>query len=381
MAVESSPLYPAKKNETKLSLSTGSFSGNAVVWELTSKPALSTLSLGFLVLPGTSTTSLLETPTTTYSTTTTTTTTTRTSLVTAQSIVAASKQYDRFTPDVAGEYAFTAHDFVSFVGIPQYLGDPQGETRQVMLAQQTGTIHVGELMDLPILTDGGEGGVLRLTVVNETIRAAEITGTTGETGRLAALDPGVVAALAALVGIAVSAAGTDLQTGVNELRTKFNAHVISSVWHVAADNVNGIVRAYDTKSQAAAIATLNEARKRFVDHAQQTTTAATRTHTNDDYLSVPVAAQAKDIASATVLYADLSERGYERHRVLDTASTPPIHDSAGGDTTNALSAPSPLTTAIVSYLDAMVIVDPTISSGEPEGAGDLAHRFGFKPAA
>ena len=52
-----------------------------------------------------------------------------------------------------------------------------------------------------------------------------------------------------------------------------------------------------------------------------------------------------------------------------------VHDSA--DTTNALDGPALLDTVVVSYLDALETAIFSAVAGEPEGAHDAAHAFGF----
>src|SRR5690606_3650629 len=92
-----------------------------------------------------------------------------------------------FTPDVAGAYAFTAYDYRRYSGIPAYAGDPAGEARDLLVATQSGTVYVGDVMDLPI-RGNGHAVKLRLTVVNETIRGAELVDPTTDIARYAALD-------------------------------------------------------------------------------------------------------------------------------------------------------------------------------------------------
>lgn len=285
-----------------------------------------------------------------------------------------------FTPDEPGEYTVTAFDFRAFSGAPAFPGDPSGDERVELVATQTGTVHVGALMDLPILTDTGHGATLRIQVNDTTIRLAELRDHVTDLSRVAALATTVTAALTALAGTVVLTATGVFQTRVEDLRAEVEDHFETGgggTFHVNADTVNAIDR-NEATSQAAAFSLLNDLREKLASHLRQLTTVGIRVHTNDDETSVAVASPAVDLGSATVLLADLRERVFERHRILDSTSSPPIHQNVGGDTTNPLTAPTLLDDLIVAYLDAIVAADPDAAAGEPEGAADAGHMAGFK---
>ena len=358
IALVSTPTYPAAGSSVTLSITGGA--GTVVVWELTSAPDSSALSLGLLI------DGVDENDT---------------APIAALDVAEQELNTESFTPDVAGEYGFTAYDIRQVIAIPQYAGDPSGDQRWELLATGHGTIHVGDYTDLPIVAESGDGATLRLLVVDTTVRGASLVDSTTDLARVAALDATTVAALAALVGVAVGSVGTALTSGVNDLLSNYAGHRATVVGppnvHPSADNQNTCNRD-DADSDEGAILVLNELRDVLIAHCQNSTATGGSWHREDDYSSTPVAGPATDRASATVLSADMRERVYERHRVLDLADgdNPAPHNT--NDTANPLAAPTVLDTAIISYLDALAIANPTPPAGEAEGLADMAHAFGFR---
>jgi hypothetical protein len=354
MAITTSPAYPLPGEEVTIAES--AVTGDVQVVAINTRPSASTKTIGFLVQD-------VAVPP-----------------VGIFDIVEGSYQTNVTTFDEPGEYGVTIYDMRQWAGSPSFDGDGAGELRYQLIATFTGTVHVSALVDLPILAEGERGITLQLTVNDETVRDAELLDATAtdEAARVAALNSTVTAALAALVGNTVAAVGTDLQTGVADLRTKYEAHrkLLSGV-HIALDSTNQVSRG-DPDSQAGAISLLNELRDQLLRHLWDATGALVPWHPveEDDLKNVPVAALATDLATATILSADLRERCYERHRVQ--TANPASHGSA--DTTNTLAAPSLLDDLIVTYLDELVKVDPSVVSGEPEGAIDAEHRYGFERA-
>ncbi len=341
--------------DEEVTLSLTNPSGTMQVWELTSTPSSSALSLGYLTIAGTVTNA------------------------TATEIARLGRETTEFTPDTPGEYVFTAYDVTEYTGAPAaFEGAPSADPRFVLTATQTGTIHVGALMLLPILTSTGHGATLQLTVVNETIREAELLNHTTELARVAALDSTVTAALTALVDQAVSAIATDLQTTANDLRLRFESHRASLAGvHTIADAVSAVTR-FPAASQLNVVDLVNELRQRLITHIVPTSTG-NRHHPVDDTRDVPVTPASSTLAGTTVLLADLRERVYERHRVLNTLNGSTVHASI--DNVNALTAPTKLDDIIVAYLDAIVAASGNAAAGEPEGAFDLEAGFGFKRSA
>jgi len=290
------------------------------------------------------------------------------------------------TFDAPGEYVIRANDIRHVIGSPSYEDDPVGDERLVYLSTQTTTVNVGELMDLPIVTEQGDGATLRLKVSDDTVRAAYLVEPTTEAARVAALQTTVTTPLAALVNQTVATIGGDFQARVENLRANFDAHALDALgtWHIVPDTVNDVTR-FQADSQDSAIGLLNDLRGKLVGHLRQETSGL-RFHTNDDEKSTPVVRSASSLGESNVLLSDLRERVYGRHIELNSADTPAIHTNAivgppkGGDTTNLLTAPTLLDDLIVAYLDALVDDTPTAPAGESEGAQDLIHMLGFKPA-
>jgi len=274
----------------------------------------------------------------------------------------------------AGRYTVNIHDYRRSGGIPSFLAQPTGESRIDLAQVASVTFDVGVAVVLPVLTLRGDGGELKLTIVNSTVRVATIANTNNEKSRIAALQSTVTAALTALVGQTVTAIGNDLQTAVNDLRANYEAHRVATGGgmpvHLAADTTNQTDRE-DADSQEGAIALLN--RMLYVIRQHSQVTGATPWHTEEDWKNQPAAGDANDVASATVLLADLRERVYERHRVQ--VANPVSHTNA--DNANALTANTLLDDVIVAYFDELMKPDPTAPTGESEGLGDARHLYGF----
>jgi hypothetical protein len=349
MALSTTPTYPVAGSEVTLSITGASVT--RWVFEITSVPSASDIDTGLLLIDipdgATAPTSPLR-------------------------AIELEYEADSFTPDVQGEYGITAHLYREIVGAPQFAGDPSGESRFIYGGTETASLHVGVYMDLPIETEDGHGATLRLQINQATVRDASIVEPTTEVARTAALDATVVAALTAIEGVAVASMGTDLQSGANDLLDNYGSHrvLIAGGVHGVADDYNE-VPLEDADSQEGAILLLNEIRDRLVAHL--TTYTDVSWHANIDLKNLPVARKATDIASATVLSADLRERCYEPHRVQ--IANPASHGLADG--TNTLAAPTDLDDVITAYLDAIVVAVPAIPAGECQGAMEASHYYGF----
>lgn len=281
---------------------------------------------------------------------------------------------DTFTPDAPGEYGITVYDYRETGFAPaRWRGDITAQGGKKVLSTIDGIVYVGEAVELPIVTLLGHGATLRLTIVGETARAAVLVDPLDELTRLVCLDAAVLAALDDLVDVDVSVLGNDLVTAVGDLVTNFETHRVDESFHAVPDDVNAMLRKYvlTTSSQAYAIAQLNEARDRLENHTRPGS-GAPRWHGVDDTKNTFLVGAASDLASATVLMVDAGYRVYERHRVMPTT----VHIVPDSD--NTMSPALPLTTFILTFLDAIAVVDPSVVAGESEGAGDAAHRYGFK---
>ena len=347
MAVSTTPTYPVV--DEVVTITDTSLTGDLVVIELTSAPSASTMDLGFLISASA---------------------TTPTSI---QDILEREIQISTATFDEPGEYGVTFYDVYRFEGAPSHVGDT-AEIWYQFIATYTGTIHVSATVDLPMLTAAGDGATLRLTINDATCRAATIVNATTEKARVAALQATVTAPVALLVGTAITSLNDSLDANVSDLRAKYEAHRVTVGGipiHLVADSTNACSLT-DADSNEGAIALLNELRVRITAHLSDATSAAAPWHTEDDLKNLPLARAATDLGSATVLSADLRERVYELHRAQ--AVSPACHGAADG---NALKVPSRIDNAVNAYLDALAIENPTVVAGEPEGAIDAEHKYGF----
>lgn len=346
MALTYTPTAPVSDDEVTLSL-TGA-TGSLYVYELTSAPDQSDLDTGLLLE------NVPEGATAPGS---------------AQAAAEGEYNADSFTPDTPGEYGITAYEFREVVGSPSFAGDPCGDERVELVATQTGTVHVAATVDLQIRDKLGNGATLRIKITDEAITSASFVNPTTEAGRVAALDATVVAELATLATLLPSTIGTQLQTGANDLRTQYEAHrILAPHVHNVADAIN-VVTMSAAYSQASAIDLTNHLLDVISAHELDTTAHAG----GQDLKNYPIVGKASTLGEATVLLYDLRERVYELHRLQ--AAAPASHTA--GDTWSVCSAPLPLDDVVVAYLDALASANPTVASGEPEGATDMAHRFGF----
>ena len=348
MAIVATPTYPVSGDE--ISLSVSSPLGNEFVYEIVSVPSASTLSTGLLGRVASGKTG------------------------TAQNLADDDSWFDGYTPDVPGEYVLKVFEYAKTVAAPRWDEDGTAEVWSRLVSTSTTTINVGAFVDLPIVTTAGHGAVLRLQINDETVRGATLVNPTTELARVAALDVQVTSALAAIPGLAVSAVATDIQAGVNDLLTKYEAHrqLTTGGVHAVADSVN-VSSLFAAKSQDGAIALLNELRTRLVGHLK----AGTWHHGVDDSKNVPLVGPASSLGQATLLLADLRLRVYDRHR--QQISAPAVHNVA--DNTNTLTvATSAVDTVATTYADVIIDTNPSVTAGEAEGAIDAQHRYGFRSA-
>lgn len=285
-----------------------------------------------------------------------------------------------FVPDVPGEYAITGNSYMEAIAPASFDGDASGQPVRYMRDVQTTTIHVGEVLDLPIVPENGHAITLRLLFTNDSVSAAYLVDPLTTVALAASQDSGVISALQAMVGETASTVGNDLQGTVNNLRTKYEAHriVTAGSVHAAADSTNTVVGddAYDEQS---AIALLNNLRKTIYAHMTGASAAGSRWHTLDDTKNRIMIAPATTKAEATVLCADLTYRVYESHRV-QTAS--PASHGGSGDTTNSITVTkSDLSELIRVYLNFIAQANPSVPAGLPEGATDARARYGFTKAS
>lgn len=290
-----------------------------------------------------------------------------------------------FTPDVSGVYTLIAYETRKIQGIPAFPGDPNGAIVQELSTTQTNAIYVGELVDLPLLTAGGDGATLRFQVNNATIRGASLVDHRSTAASVAAAQTAVTAALTACVGVAVASVGTDLVTAVNDLRVQYEAHRVRVAGappnvHIAADTTNVTTRSAAT-DQIGAMTLLDDIYAKLIAHMQNSSSSGAAWHAGslDDLENMPLAPQCYNLATATVLCADLRFRAYNEHRRASIGPpliTPAVHTAE--DTVNVLTvAASKLDDVIVAFFNALAAATATAKYGENQGEIDLLTKHGF----
>jgi hypothetical protein len=267
MSIVSSPEYPVFDEEVTLSL-TGAI-GTASAFELNSVPSASSLVTKLLLKEQTPGSTIPTSP-----------------------IIAANEELtiDTFTPDVAGEYAFTGYDLKKVVGVPAFPGDPSADERYEVVGTQNGIVNVGTIMELPVVTSDGHGGTIELRVVLDTVRAAEIVDPVSEIGKTAALQQSVITTLDAVVGLSVDAASTDFLWALRDVCDAYNGNpsalpapgilghreraVGAGGYHLEPDDINAL----DTGipfSLKYAVKLVNELRDKLIGHFEGSVQYAT----------------------------------------------------------------------------------------------------------
>jgi hypothetical protein len=330
MAITSDPTYPIPGEVVSLAITSATGSTAATRFEITSVPENSDLDTGMLV-------------------------------------DAAGDPTQEFTPDAAGAYAFTAYDYRRFTGGAAYAGDPAGEARDLLVATQSGTIYVGDVLDLPI-RGAGHAVKLRLTVVNGAVRAAELVEPTTEVARCATLDTTVLAAVGELVDEAAASIGESLVSDVEAFCNAYDAHLDSPTAHLIVDAANSFPGAR-VESVSAAIWRVNELQSRFVQHIS----TDGGWHGVIDLENLPIAPRASNVAGAFVVLADM-RRVYPRHIGI----VEDMHEAL--DAAANISADSLLTDAIQAVLEYFDDETPTPPAGENPGMLSLASKHGFAQA-
>ena len=280
-----------------------------------------------------------------------------------------------FTPDVAGDYAFTVTAYDEFAAPPAYDGDGAGVVRQVVTSSESYTLRVGEQMDL-VIAALGHAVTLRLKVHNGTVTSSELVSSTTDKAYAASQDATVITKLAALVDVGASSIGPALPAAITTFATKYNAHRVDATAHPAGSGDNDTVNAYlptQPYDQSQSIVQLNQLRATLYAHLTGASTNTISWHNADDTKNIIVAPPATDLASAIVLYADLW-RVYEAHRVQTAA--PASHP--GADVTNSLSAIDKLSDLIKTILAYLASDTPTVPTGLEDGAVQLGALYGFR---
>lgn len=199
MAVTWSPEYPVVGEEVTVTVTDSD--GNEFIYEFEAKPQQSELATSFLRVASQNTINN-----------------------SSNNVAEGSLGISTFTPDAKGEYSIVAYEFMNVRGVKSYDRHPAGEQRRRLLGTQTGTIHIGDYVYLPISTSH-DGVKIKLQINNDTIRGAWLSDPTTEAARVASTTSAVESALSALIGETVDSIGDELRVVVNDLRANYNAHL------------------------------------------------------------------------------------------------------------------------------------------------------------
>ena len=145
-----------------------------------------------------------------------------------------------FTPDEPGTYSFRAYEYTDSPGSAAFSGDPAGQPFKRFLVDQSTTVHVGAILELPLITASGDGATLRIQINDDMVRAASLLNFRTNAAESAAEQSVVVASLAALVGTSVAGIGGTLTANVAALRSAYSAHIEDTVPHDNSDSVNTV---------------------------------------------------------------------------------------------------------------------------------------------
>lgn len=295
----------------------------------------------------------------------------------------------RYTFDKGGAYTFAVQEYElgsTFGGGYQYAEDT-AQTETKTGNEQTLTIYVGQRMTCKVGA-GADTAKLVLWVWHGHIRPTTI-GTHGEASPaiteasskravIAAVDPDVLTAVAALANSSVI---TALGTPVDEFKSVvgvFNQHVntVGSV-HAETNNLAKCPQMYAsaTKLTVEGVAALNRALRLHLandenDPAGDIGPGSSTAHTAADTANVPIVTGASEddlVAAVSDLW-----RCYETHRV--TLSS--VHGAA--DSANDASALPPLMTVHRYFFAALASTSPSSPPGQSSGATLLAQSAGFK---
>jgi hypothetical protein len=306
--------------------------------------------------------------------------------------------------EAGGVYTFTAQEYdrgaSDFGG--GYQGDPDGDlTSTPVGSASTLTVYIGERRE-SVIRAGIDSVNLVVWVWNDTIRATT-RGTHGEASpavfkigatarELAVVESAAVKAAAldlvdVSVATALGTAGAFLANTAGGFVKEWNDHVADSTVHQDADADNDIPTGLASVASAKALKQsvseiLSRVRNHYLNDAAYGNTVAGRDTGNyhdvsgklNDNVNLPIIDGVSD-DDAYWAQAELY-RSYEAHRV--SASPTGVHDSA--DTTNALSALSPMLEVARQIFAVWAATSPTPAATVSSGATLLSAQAGFKAA-
>lgn len=306
----------------------------------------------------------------------------------------ASKEFIWQAP-VAGTYTFSAEEWTkgasNYGG--SYLGDPDSFATETSIGSSPITVKVGQKLTVQ-LGSAGDTASLVLYVWDATSRQTteryhgEVTPIvqdwTSEKARLAALNSSVIATVATMRDTlcdTIIASSPTIPGFIDELITKFNAHLTQATVHASNDTDNTILSSFllgasvSVKQMAAALA---EVERRLLLHMTNDSgtgpgSAATDYHTAADNKRGPVSDGAADARTVVAKLGDL-------RRVFSGHIAEPTTIHANADTTNVVTAGSPLVALHEHFFTQLATTIPALPTGEQAGVSDMIARGGFEKA-
>ena len=280
-----------------------------------------------------------------------------------------------FTGDVPGDYEVQSVAYAEYAAPALYGDDATSFTTSAQEVAETATVSVGVQMDLRIRTIFGDSVTLRIGVIGQTVRTAELVSPVGIAATNAITSESVTDALATLIGELASEFGPSLDGALSALADAYNAHRVQGTIH-ATDDVTNVYRQTLPRSPQDNVRQVNLLRAMLSAHMLNGSVASATWHSEDDTKNTPIVPAASTLADAVVLYADCA-RCYEAHRVQ--ISSPDSHGSA--DSTNVLGTLDPLTLLLIEILEFIATSNPTAPDGASVGRLQLAARYGMKEVA
>ncbi len=305
----------------------------------------------------------------------------------------------RETFDVGGKYTFVAQEYTK--GASSYGGgyqnSPDGNPEETKVGNETPlSLYIGQRIVLPVGT-GSDTASLVVWVWDETIRATSIAvhgemspaiQATSPTARMQAVmeSATVIAALAALAGVAVATARGTISTLVSGYLTAWNAHLADATVHQDADAANLLPVGFSIAGNAAGLKDfVNEAlrkmRQHYTNDAADLLVTAGRdsgdyhnvSGKRNDRTNAPLVESASGPDDAYIGLAELY-RSYSLHRV--SASPSGVHDSADSTNTLASTTAAKLFELHRTVLGILASTSPTVPATQSTGAMILIQELG-----
>jgi len=297
-----------------------------------------------------------------------------------------------FRPDVGGVYVLSAEEYT--VGETTHGGgykdDPDSYPSETLLSTTATSITVANKVtaDIGVPPDTAtlelyvHGTTIRPTLVGVHGEATPtLTNPTTDKAKTAVASATVVAALAALSGVAASTALGTPSSIIDDLIVKYEAHRASGTFHADADVLNWVAASFRVPGSPAGVAkSANELRTKLTRHMTNDEDGAgfgtidihapgAAARADQAHALIVAGANEQEPLSQCLMIADIW-RAYEAHRIDTT-----YHDAA--DTTNGAAVLPELLQVYFRFLEALAAASPTVPATTNSGVVFLAHSGGL----